>query len=1316
MSNTSIKLKKSSVSGKIPLVSDIDYGELAINYADGKIYYKHSDTSIRSFLDSGQILFLIDSDYLKSIINGTYLIENRPINLLEDSNPALANNLNLNGHNITDSGTSGSITMSGDITGGTIRSAGNLISNSSSGQEGGEINLATSVTNNTLAGGYVNIDIYDNKLRIFEAGSPNRGAFIDLSQAVDGVGSNLLTGGGVGDLFDSAAANSVLDSATANGTGLTYSNGTISIANTGVVAGTYGSASLVPVFTINAQGQIDSAGTVSVAGVSNTSWDSTNGYLIINTADGGSYYTTITLDPYTTSDLNEGTNLYYTTARADSDARNAISASTGISYNPSTGVITSNDGQIVHDNLSGFVANEHIDHSTVTLTAGVGLTGGGDLTTSRTFNIDSAELYAYFNHDAFSGFVANEHVDHSGVSITAGSGLTGGGDITTSRTLNIGQGTGITVSADAIATNDSQIVHDNLSGFVANEHVDHSTVTLTAGVGLSGGGTIAASRTFNIDSAELYANFSHDAFKDFVANEHIDHSTVTLTAGVGLNGGGTIASSRTFNIDSAELYANFSHDAFKDFVANEHIDHTSVSITAGSGLTGGGDISTSRTINIGQGTGITVSADAIATNDAQIVHDNLSGFVANEHIDHSTVTLTAGVGLNGGGTIAASRTFNIDSAELYANFSHDAFKDFVSNEHIDHSLVSILAGNGLKGGGTIAASRTLSIDSAQIKGLFSSGTGVTYNSGTGSISIGQAVGTGDTPTFNGLSANSAKITSLATPTVATDAANKSYVDTLVSAALHYHDPVRVESPINLNATYNNGASGVGATLTNAGTQVALVIDGVNVDSDDRVLVYEQTTQTQNGVYVVTHKGSPTSNWVLTRSSDTDSAGFSSPNALGKGDAFYVKEGVTGAGELYVMNTEGAIIFGTTNITFSQISSAQIYKAGNGLKLTGTTFSIDSASPVPLATKLANARTIAISGDITGTATSFDGSASITITSVITAGSIVDADINASAGIVDTKLATISTAGKVSNSATTATNANTASAIVARDASGNFSAGTITAALTGNVSGNATTATTLANTRTLWGQNFNGSANVTGNLTSVGNITGTAGITVTATAAELRLVSTNNIVTIYTNGGERLRADANGDITYTGQLISSITTGSPPLAVSSTTRVANLNVATAGTADTLTTTRTLWGQNFNGSANVTGALTGVTTLSMNNQLTNTVTTGTAPFVISSTTRVSNLNVATAGTADTLTTSRTIGGVSFNGSANIDLPGVNTTGNQNTSGTAAGITGYSGTYWTSNNDGAASGLDADLLDGQQGSYYRINVYDASGALLN
>ena len=98
----------------------------------------------------------------------------------------------------------------------------------------------------------------------------------------------------------------------------------------------------------------------------------------------------------------------------------------------------------------------------------------------------------------------------------------------------------------------------------------------------------------------------------------------------------------------------------------------------------------------------------------------------------------------------------------------------------------------------------------------------------------------------------------------------------------------------------------------------------------------------------------------------------------------------------------------------------------------------------------------------------------------TISGIVNADISASAAIVDTKLAQISTTGKVANSATTATNANTASAIVARDASGNFSAGTITASLTGTASGNAP------------------SSHAHGNITSAGAINATAHLPVVTT--------------------------------------------------------------------------------------------------------------------------------------------------------------------------------------------------------------------------
>ena len=85
--------------------------------------------------------------------------------------------------------------------------------------------------------------------------------------------------------------NVALDSAALNGTGLSYNSttNTLSIADTGVDSATYGSASLVPVLKINAQGQIDSAGTVSVAGVSSTAFDSASHTLTINTADGGSF-------------------------------------------------------------------------------------------------------------------------------------------------------------------------------------------------------------------------------------------------------------------------------------------------------------------------------------------------------------------------------------------------------------------------------------------------------------------------------------------------------------------------------------------------------------------------------------------------------------------------------------------------------------------------------------------------------------------------------------------------------------------------------------------------------------------------------------------------------------------------------------------------------------------------------------------------------------------------------------------------------------------------------------------------------------------
>jgi hypothetical protein len=285
-----------------------------------------------------------------------------------------------------------------------------------------------------------------------------------------------------------------------------------------------------------------------------------------------------------------------------------------------------------------------------------------------------------------------------------------------------------------------------------------------------------------------------------------------------------------------------------------------------------------------------------------------------------------------------------------------------------------------------------------------------------------------TATINVATLTSGTITTGASS--ATDIVNKAYVDNAVSAAVHFHEPVRVESPINLNATYNNGTDGVGATLTNAGTQAALVVDGVTLNVADRVLVYEQTDQTENGVYVVTDVGSVSTNWVLTRSDDTNTYITDSPDGLSEGSTFFVREGATGAGETYTCNTQGTIVFGTTNITFVQVSSAQIYSAGTGLNLSGTTFSI--ANTGLAANTYGSVSEVAqITFNAQGQATAVNNLA-IAIAAANVSGL-------AASATTDTTNANNITSGTLNNARTTATATNGASTIIARDINGSFSA-------------------------------------------------------------------------------------------------------------------------------------------------------------------------------------------------------------------------------------------------------------------------------------
>lgn len=122
-----------------------------------------------------------------------------------------------------------------------------------------------------------------------------------------------------------------------------------------------------------------------------------------------------------------------------------------------------------------------------TLTAGAGLTGGGDLSANRTFDVGAGTGITVNANDVALDVSSARNVDHSGVTLTAGAGLTGGGTIEVSRTFDVGAGTGITVNANDVALDTS-----------STRNTDHTGVTLTAGNGLTGGGDISANRSFAV--------------------------------------------------------------------------------------------------------------------------------------------------------------------------------------------------------------------------------------------------------------------------------------------------------------------------------------------------------------------------------------------------------------------------------------------------------------------------------------------------------------------------------------------------------------------------------------------------------------------------------------------------------------------------------------------------------------------------------------------------------------------------------------------------------------------------------------------------
>lgn len=202
--------------------------------------------------------------------------------------------------------------------------------------------------------------------------------------------------------------------------------------------------------------------------------------------------------------------------------------------------------------------------------------------------------------------------------------------------------------------NQAAVDHNALFNYFPDRHIDHTAVVLTAGLGISGGGDIAASRSFALDFSELAVVVP--TLADFGVFHDVS---------AGLPGAATWAN----------INAIFDHNALANFVANKHIDHSLVGITAGIGLSGGGDLTSTRTLNIDftefDALDVITSADLIPYYDvseadhgtvtvaqfnAALDHNSLLNYNAAEHLSASTANLRVIANISGGAALPVANT------------------------------------------------------------------------------------------------------------------------------------------------------------------------------------------------------------------------------------------------------------------------------------------------------------------------------------------------------------------------------------------------------------------------------------------------------------------------------------------------------------------------------------------------------------------------------------------------------------------------------------------------------------------------------------
>ena len=357
-----------------------------------------------------------------------------------------------------------------------------------------------------------------------------------------------------------------------------------------------------------------------------------------------------------------------------------------------------------------------------------------------------------------------------------------------------------------------------------------------------------------------------------------------------------------------------------------------------------------------------------------ISYNNTTGVITNSLPDR-TVVLTNGTGISvtgtypnftitntspsSGGTVIA---VSVATANGFAGTSSGGATPALT---LSTTVTGILKGNGtgslvgaiagtdyqapisLTTTGTSGAatfiSNVLNIPQYASLGSFSASAPLSYNSSTGAFSISQAttstngyLSSTDWNTFNN------KQAAISLTTTGNVGASSFVSNTLNIPVLSVYQ-ARVATTGILNATYLNGTAGVGATLTNAGTQAALVIDGISLSVNDVVVVANQSSQFQNGIYIVSNIGSGSTNWVLTRAPYFDNSTIGN---IVQGATTIVSQGTLNAGISYIQNALPPFTMGTTPITFIQNSATgSLYTFSTGLTNTANTITANLSTGI-----------------------------------------------------------------------------------------------------------------------------------------------------------------------------------------------------------------------------------------------------------------------------------------------------------------------------------------------------------------------------------